>query len=89
MQPKTTIEIGKEYDQAVFEALRCVLSCEGARVEEESWGVGGSQEVSTCKVQIGNEEIEITAETYMGLTITGAAELVSRLASAINEAKTH
>ena len=88
MQTKTTIEIGEEYDDATFTALRRVLSREAAEIEDESWGVGGSQEVSTWKVKIKNEEIEITAETYIGLTITGSAELVSRLASAVIEAKT-
>jgi len=61
-----TITLGAEYDEVVFSALKEILKAEKAKLIDSSWGVGGSQEVSTWKYLVGGEECEIVAETYVG-----------------------
>jgi hypothetical protein len=52
----------------------------GAVVSDNSWGVGGSQEVERLEVAIAGQTLMVEAETYIGLSIADQAELVRRIA---------
>lgn len=77
------ITLGKEYDEATIAALKQVLAEEGAQKVDGEYGVGGSQELHTWTYKIGGELLEVTSETYIGLSISGEDELVSRIAEAV------
>jgi hypothetical protein len=53
---------------------------------EQSWLVGGSQEVCSYDIELAGEQIVATAETYVGLSIRGPAHLVEKLDFATSKA---
>ena len=50
----------------------------GAELEARQWGLGGSQIIETVKVSLGRDGIVVEAETYVGLSISGAPRVVVR-----------
>ena len=77
-----TICLGNEYDDRLREALVEVLRAMGAVALDGApfWGVGGSQVVEIERLEIDGRPLSIEAETYMGLSIVGEAELVEEVA---------
>jgi len=80
---RDTRKLGKECDEALFRAVKDVLATEGAEKIDCSYGVGGSQEIRVWTFSIGREVLKVTAETYMGLSIEGDAEVATRIATAV------
>jgi hypothetical protein len=78
-----TICLGDEYDERLREVLMLVLREMGALVDERARGVGGSQELETVKVAIGEQAVEIEAETYVGLSVKGEQNLVEEIAKRV------
>lgn len=78
-----TIVLGDEYDETLKAALKAVLQKSGAIGLENSWSVGGSQELESVKVKIGNDVITIESETFVGLTVSGPNEIVEALAQRV------
>lgn len=81
----TSIRLGDEYDDVLKAALVAVLTARGAVGAGSSWGVGGSQELDTARVKLGDAVITIESETYMGLTIEGPRSIVEALAQEVSE----
>jgi hypothetical protein len=77
------LELGPEWDTDLLARLSSVVTAEGGTMKEVSWGVGGSQEVCSYRIQLPNGVVEATAETYMGLVIRGPSALVQRIAHAV------
>ncbi len=77
--------LGNEYDVSLFVTLKDVLATQQATLLDKTWGVGGSQEIGTWHVSIGGQILTIEAETYMGLSLFGPADMVSQIASAVAE----
>ena len=76
-KPEVTIW-DKEYDQAFLDRFADFLeSGFHAEYKGHYWGLWGAQEVSQWTLSIGDEEIVIMAETYMGLTLLGPKKLVN------------
>jgi hypothetical protein len=87
MTPKPmTIRLGDEFDDALRDAVRTALDDLGAVPGEVSWGIGGSQEIEQIAAVIDGEDVIVEAETYAGLTITGAEATVRRVALAVRAA---
>jgi hypothetical protein len=80
---KTTINLGAEYDVQLQEMVHDVLLALGARLIRQSWGVGGSQEIFTRWYKLGWKVVTVEGETYIGLSITGEAELVREIAEKV------
>jgi hypothetical protein len=80
---RTTIDLGDEYDGVLKSALLQVLAKNNAEGIGESWGVGGSQEIESLNVELGGHLVTIEAETYVGLTISGAKCIVEKLAAEV------
>ena len=76
---KKTVILGPEYDDLLRTTLRNIIKRMKGKNISRSWGVGGSQEIDTELVQIGTERIVIESETYIGLSIYGAAKLVDHI----------
>jgi hypothetical protein len=78
-----TIRLGDEFDDALRDAVRTALVEMGAVPGAASWGLGGSQEIETLQAVIDGERVIVEAETYAGLTVTGAEATVRRVAAAV------
>ena len=78
-----TIRLGDEFDDALRDAVRTALVELGAVPGEASWGLAGSQEIETLQAVIDGECVTVEAETYAGLTVTGADVAVRRVAEAV------
>ena len=82
---QTKIILGDEYDDDLRDALRVVLLNNGAVGLDKSWGVGGSQEIETLQVKLGNDLITIESETFVGLTIKGPKLVAENLAQQVHD----
>lgn len=71
---------GDESDRQAIKAAKWALREIGAKRRGGSWGVGGSQEVASEEWQCGPATLTLETETYVGLTLSGPEELVSRIA---------
>jgi hypothetical protein len=78
-----TLNLGPEYDQKMLQALFDALTAEGAQTVEQRSAVVGSQEIGYWKLQLDHSTIEVKAETYLGLTLSGPAEVLARLTQII------
>ena len=63
--------VAEEHDEAAFKRLGEALRAAGGSVREPTWGVAGSQELSTWRVAFPGGSIKVTAETYCGLRLSG------------------
>ena len=77
------IELGPEWDAGLLSRLHATVVSAGGAMKNVSWGVGGSQEVTSYRIQLPDGEIEAEAQTYMGLVLRGRPELVEPLVRAI------
>jgi len=84
-----TVILGDEHYANLKDALRAALIEIGARLLEQSWGVGGSQEIESFEVSIDNVLLTVEAETFRGLTLTGARPLVERIAEVVRRNRSH
>jgi hypothetical protein len=78
-----TVVLGREYDRDLRDVVIGVLREQGATSRDSSWGVAGSQELATLEADLDGHTIVVEAETYIGLSITGEADLVDRLAALV------
>ncbi|WP_125172154.1 hypothetical protein [Leptospira haakeii] len=75
--------LGPEYDQNLRKKLRDVIISLQAKIGESSWGLAGSQEIFKTDAIFPETILHIEAETYVGLSVTGDAELVDKIADLI------
>ncbi len=78
-----TVVVGTEHDDALRARVGELLSAVGTGDPRSSWAHAGSQELATLDVEIAGRALHAEAETYMGLSIRGAAELVDPIAALI------
>lgn len=80
---KTKI-LGPEFDQRLRRILVEVLRDIGAKVLDADWSVVGSQELETVKFELQGRTIEVEAETYIGLSLTGDESDVDEIAHRVS-----
>jgi hypothetical protein len=73
--------IRAEYDEALITRLREIIKTMNGSFSNQSWGIGGSQEITAVDANIDSKILHIESETYIGLTISGSADLVDKIAS--------
>ena len=78
--PDATVVLGDEHDPAVRQAVLWALETLGAERDGGWDGMAGSQEISHLEFRIGGDWLVLEAETYVGLSLSGPAALVARLA---------
>ena len=78
---KKKLILANEYDDKLRQALMELLAALGADIAAHQWGLGGSQIIETKKVYLGKDLVIVEAETYVGLSITGEARIVERVAA--------
>ena len=71
--------VGAEHDEALFLALGAALRKLGCTLEDDAWGVAGSQELSRWVLESSLGQLVVEAETYVGLAVSGPGEAVSAL----------
>jgi hypothetical protein len=74
-----TIIIGDEYDDVLKVRLLSALREMGGVPTRFQSCLGGSQEIGEMLVAIEGQEIRIESETYVGLSISGNAQLIDRI----------
>lgn len=79
-----TVRLGDEYDEKLCGILKRVLSEKGAKKTKEWWGLVGAQEMSFYVYMIGDEEITVEQETYIGLSNKGPEKLVREIAEEVS-----
>jgi hypothetical protein len=80
-----TIVLGDEYDERLRAAVLGVLEQLGVSAALHEHGLGGSQELETLTVEIGDKRLVVEAETYVGLSVRGDAALVEKVESMVRE----
>jgi len=80
-----TIVLGPEYDARLREVLKHVFLRLGGKGLGSEWSVVGSQELERVEVEVRGERLVIEAETYVGLSITGPAQLVDEVRELVKE----
>ena len=70
--------VGAE-DKGAFLALGSALREVGCKLEDDSWGVAGSQELSRWVFDSSLGQLVVEAETYVGLSVSGPIEAVDAL----------
>jgi hypothetical protein len=79
-----TLNLGPEYDQKMLQALFDALTAEGAQtIEQRSSADTGPQETGYWKLQLDRSTIEVNAETFLGIALSGPVEMVARLTQII------
>ena len=69
--------MGAEFDANLQRVLGAALRDLGYVLDDESWGVGGSQELHKWVFDAPLGQLVVEAETYVGLSISGPIEVVS------------
>jgi len=71
--------VAAEYDTAALKRLGLVLESLGYVFEKRLSGVAGSQELTTWRAYSPYGSLSIEAETYVGLSVRGAPQLIATL----------
>lgn len=78
-----SLVLGDEYDVELRAALSETLRELGGAAVGQWRGVGGSQEIKTMSVMIDGKKLDVEAETYIGLSVSGDATLVEKIAALV------
>jgi hypothetical protein len=81
----TEVRLGDEHDDALLARVRAAVLAAGGQISRPDWGVGGSQEIVTYRVTLPEGSLRLTAETYLGLSLSGPLALVQALERRLNE----
>ena len=75
-----TVILGDEYDDPLRAKLMAVLRRLGAvQLGPPGRALAGSQEVEDLEVELDGRRLRIEAETYVGLSLSGAEEVVRKV----------
>jgi hypothetical protein len=88
IEKRKTVTIGNEFDPNVRAVLEDVLREFGAKKLGGNYGVAGSQELFLLQVEIDGEPIDVEAETFVGLSITGNGRVVDNIAQRVQQRST-
>jgi hypothetical protein len=79
--PMSTVQwiVGPEHNDATLSKLMLSLLELGYKIQDESWGVGGSQEIHKWAASSLEGSVSVESETYIGLSVIGTVELVEKL----------
>jgi hypothetical protein len=78
-----TVILGDEYDDALRTRLFDVLRGLGAQMSAGERALAGSQDLETCRLRLDGAEVVVEAETYIGLSLSGPADIVDKVTAAI------
>jgi hypothetical protein len=73
------VHIGPD-DEATRQRLKAALRKAGARRVGHWWGLGGSQEITRWTFVVDDGRLEVEAETYVGLSLSGDESAIASVA---------
>ena len=76
-----TVVLGAEYDERLRTTLREVLKMLATSKPRHEW----IPDFETLDVDIDGRTIHVEAETYIGLSISGPADLVDRISEMVKQ----
>ena len=76
-----TVVLGAEYDERLRTTLREVLKTLATSKPRHEW----IPDFETLDVDIDGRTIHVEAETYIGLSISGPADLVDRISEMVKQ----
>ena len=82
-QPMIEVNLGSETDIALWTRLHIAVASLGGSITESSWGLGGSQELTTCEISLPSGTLEVISETYIGVSLRGSSVLVKAVEDAL------
>jgi hypothetical protein len=75
-----TLVLGPEYDERLRLILRDTLHrLGGQQIAATKSLLGGSQALDSIEVEVAGQRLVVESETYVGLSISGPADLVDRI----------
>jgi hypothetical protein len=80
-----SVVLGDEWDESLRREVIGVLRELGATFSPHECGHAGSQELEVLEAIVGDQCVRVEAETYIGLTVSGPAELIDRLQHMLSE----
>lgn len=80
-----TVCLGGEFDPALRSSLREVLEEYGVTGDGAWWTVGGPLDTQRTEVLAGGHFLTIESDTYVGLMLTGDADLVEEISGRVRE----
>lgn len=81
---EVTITIGSEIDDMLIKRLKRVLDNHNAVLLRHDNYIVGSQDISIFDYKIGPENIAITVETYVGVSLTGEVTIINEILNDLN-----
>jgi hypothetical protein len=72
-------EIGSEIEEQLLAHLGTILKSMGFVLSDGWNAIAGSQDISQWQVTSAEGTLTIESETYIGLSVTGPAELIRRV----------
>ena len=78
-----TWTVAAEHDETASTRLRLAIESLGYRPKSQWWGVGGSQEITHVELVGPAGQIEVVAETYIGLTVKGESNAIAAIRNAM------
>lgn len=78
-----TVILGDEYDDALRARLFDVLRDLGAQTSTGERALAGSQDVEICRLLLDGADVVVEAETYIGLSLSGPADIVDKVIRAL------
>jgi hypothetical protein len=82
-----TWTVGSEHDEQALAALAQTLRELGYTIDKPTWGMAGSQEISTWRVHRAQDELVVETETYVGLSVSGERPLVDEVKQLLNASR--
>jgi len=83
---QSTVVLGAEYDNPLQEKLMDVLRKLGAKkLQGPNRYVVGSQDIQELDVTIDGRRLHVESETYVGLSISGPADLVEQVRRLVSQ----
>ena len=73
------VHIGPD-DDATRRRVKSALRKAGARRVGRWWGLGGSQEITSWTFVVDGSRLEVEAETYVGLSLSGDESAIASVA---------
>ena len=83
-EKKVTKNIGSETDDILLEKLKKALDNYNATLVKEDSIVVGSQEIKFYDYKIGVDQIKVTVETYVGISLRGKESVINKIVNAVD-----
>jgi hypothetical protein len=85
-QNVSKITLGDEFDDELRQKLMQALNDLGAKAGDSNRFVAGSQDLEKFDAFVDGQKIRIEAETYVGLTVSGPADLLKKIQTMVDGA---